>query len=113
MDGKNNENWWKEWMIKRMQVWNEWMKKQKDEWTKRLKAWNDWMVGQKNERKESMNKPKEWDFGNFRKVKFEMMNLCKVGIGKMTTSYLPLSNAMTRKTNGHICYLSSSLFLQK
>jgi hypothetical protein len=41
-----------------------------------------------------------------------MMNLGKVGIGKMFTSYLPLSNAMTRKTNGHIA-LSPHLYFSK
>lgn len=100
-----------------MQIWNEWMKKkrineQKD-WNFGMIKWMDEkMKGRKQERKEWLDEPKEWDFGNFRKVKFEMMNLCKVGIGKMSTSYLPFSNAMTRKTNGHICFLSSPLFLQ-
>jgi hypothetical protein len=41
-----------------------------------------------------------------------MMNLGKVGIGKMFTSYLPPSNAMTRKTNGHIA-LSPHLYFSK
>jgi hypothetical protein len=40
------------------------------------------------------------------------MNLGKVGIGKMFTSYLPLSNAMTRKTNGHTA-LAPHLYFSK
>jgi hypothetical protein len=38
-----------------------------------------------------------------------MMNLRKVGIGKTSTFYLPLSNAMTRKTKW--TYLLSLLFI--
>jgi hypothetical protein len=111
MKGMNDQkNVSLEWMDEKMKGW---MNKNIEnlEW---LNGWTkEWKGERKEERKEWMNEPKEWDFGKFRKVKFEMMNLCKVGIGKMSTSYLPLSNAMTRKTNGHIFSLSSSLFLQK
>jgi len=95
----------------------EWMnEKKKDAWTQGLKIRNDWMDGQKNERKEArkegMNEPKEWDFGNFRKVKFELINLCKIGIEKMFTSYLPLSNAMTERQMD-IFALSPHLYFSK
>jgi hypothetical protein len=41
-----------------------------------------------------------------------MMNLRKVGIGKTSTSYLPLSNAMTRKTKWTY-FLSPPLYFSK
>jgi hypothetical protein len=101
-----------EWMNekKRMHEHKDWKLGMIEWMDKRMKGRKQ---GSKEERKEGMNEPKEWDFGNFRKVKFEMINLCKVGIEKNVYFLSSTLQCNDRKTNGHICSLSSSLFLQK